>query len=91
MRNYFLGKLSIINYRMAIHPGDALRRLESQAVEISHKLFLSEAPKKYEKDFAKLITLCEKTLDNRSMGIQNSTASKYLKLLIEIEDFLENK
>lgn len=100
MSHYFLGKLSIINYRMAIHEGNANRRLASQAVEILYKLFPSEVPKEYLKRFDELIIKIEKTLDNipqpgihpmRIEGIRNSTASKYIKLLIEIEDFLKEK
>jgi len=95
-----LGKLSIINYKIAIHEGDANRKLASQAVQILYKLFPSEVPKKYRKEFEELINLIEKTLNNihqaglhpaRIEGIRNSTASKYIKLLIEIEDYLERE
>jgi len=34
MRNYFIGKLFDINYRMAIHEGNANRRLASEAIKI---------------------------------------------------------
>ena len=98
MRDYFLEKLSIINYRMAIHEGDANRRLASQSVEILYKLFPTEVPTKYRKQFSELINRIEKTLGNirqpglypaRIDGIRNRTASKYIKLLIEIEDSLK--
>lgn len=98
MENYFLGKLSIINYKMAIHEGDANRRLASQSVEILHKLFPCAAPDKYRKNFSELISRIEKTLENihksglhpaRIDGIRNSTAVKYIKLLIEMEHYLK--
>ena len=64
MKDYFLSKLSIINYRISIHEGDANRRLTSQAVEIYHKLFLSEVPDEYKRDFDKLLKLIKKTLND---------------------------
>ena len=51
MKDYFLSKLSIINYRMSIHGGDANRRLASQVVEIYYKLLSAEeVPNEYRKD-----------------------------------------
>ena len=94
----FLGKLSLINYRIAIHEGDANRRLASQSVEIAFKLFPSEVPLQYKKEFNKFLSCINKTLDTvaescfhpvKILGIRNSTASKYIKLLIEIEDCLK--
>jgi hypothetical protein len=85
---------------MAIHEGDANRRLASQAVEIYHKLFQSDVPTEYKKEFEKLLDLIEKTLDSitqpgihpaRINGIKNSTAAKYIKLLIDIEYSLKSQ
>jgi hypothetical protein len=98
MRNYFIGKLSSINFRMATHEGDANRRLASEAYKI---LLLpeSEVPSKYEKQFAELIQLIhltiarlpEKGLIPIKLGrIQNRTAVKYIKLLyIIMEDMTD--
>lgn len=98
MNDYFFKKLSIINYKMAIHEGNANRRLASQSVEILHKLFLSEVPGKFKKEFNELINLIDKTLSKIQQpgvypvkidGIKNKKAANYIKMLIEIEDFLK--
>ncbi|MFA6131512.1 MAG: hypothetical protein WC702_00375 [Patescibacteria group bacterium] len=58
---------------------------------------IESVPDECKKDFTKLKTLIETTLDNlpkhnglmtpvRLANIHNSTAVKYIKLLIEIED-----
>ena len=100
MKDYFFGKLSIINYRIAIHEGDANRRLASQAVEILHKLFPSNVPDQYKKEFNSLLTHIEKTLEvikqkgihpARIDRIRNSTAAKYIKMLIDLEDYLKQE
>ena len=81
---------------MAIHEGDANRRLASEA----QKLLLlppNEVPEHYKSEFDKLRQLIEETIRNLSapglipikLGkIRNSTASKYIKLLIDIQDYL---
>ena len=93
MSGYFLGKLSEINYRMAIHEGDAKRRLASQAKKI-YLLFPSEVPTEFRKEFEKLRLLIKATLSSlptpgltptQIRSIRNSTASKYIKLLLTIE------
>ena len=98
MRSYFLGKLSVINYKMAIHEGDANRRLASQATKIL-LLPSSEVPDKFKDGFENLIKLIEETLSSmpapgltpvRLSRIQNKTAAKYLKLLFEIEDDMKD-
>jgi hypothetical protein len=53
MRGYFAGELFDINYRMAIHEGDANRRLASEAIRIL-LLPTDEVPSKYRKQFKKL-------------------------------------
>lgn len=92
MKNYFIGKLSTINYEMAIHEGDANRRLASQAIKIS-LLPNDEVPHKFKIAFNALNQLIETTLMSmpasglipvRLEKIKNKTASKYLKLLIDI-------
>jgi hypothetical protein len=65
MKSYFLAKLSDINYRMAIHEGNANQRLASECGKI---LLLppSEVPSSYKSDFLKLRTLIVDTLKGRS-------------------------
>lgn len=99
MRHYFLGKLSIINYNMAVHEGDANRRLASQAAKIL-LLPASEVPDKFKKSYDELISLIETTMRKlpapgltpvRLDRIQNRTAAKYLKLLFELEDEMKDE
>jgi len=99
MRNYFISKLFIINYRIATHEGNANRRLASQAPQILFQLATNQkvVPNRYKKEFAKFITLIEETVADangqvpvRIKGIQNRTAAKYIKLLIDIEHYLED-
>ena len=61
MKNYFCGKLSIINYEMAIHEGDANRRLASQSIKIL-LLPSSEVSEKFKNTFQELISLIESTI-----------------------------
>ncbi|HEX8399284.1 MAG TPA: hypothetical protein VF644_17750 [Pyrinomonadaceae bacterium] len=81
---------------MAIHEGDANRRLASEAIKIL-LLPRSEVPEKYKKTFHKLANLIESTIKNSSAPglrpvklnrIQNRTAAKYTKLLLTIENEL---
>lgn len=99
MKNYFIGKLFDINYRMAIHEGNANRRLASEAIEI-HLLPSNEVPDLYKKEFIKLRSLIEETLKNLSApgltpiklgNIKCCTASKYIKLLINILEYMRNE
>jgi hypothetical protein len=99
MKNYFLSKLFDINYRMAIHEGNANQRLASQSVKILFQLHSNEVPDKYKKDFDELKILINRTLEVlpqpglipiRIKGIKNSTATKYIKLLFDIREYLEN-
>ncbi len=98
MHNYFLGKLSVINYNMAIHEGNANRRLASQTAKLLI-LSRSEVPVIYLDQFDELMTLIDKTVSRVPAGltpiklgtIQNRTAVKYIKLLMEIEDFLKER
>jgi hypothetical protein len=93
-RIYLIEKLFDINYRMAIHEGNANRRLASEAIKIK-LLPTNDIPAKYKKEFSKLINLIEDTIKNlpspgltpiKLGNIKNKTASKYIKLLIHILD-----
>jgi hypothetical protein len=101
MLNYFFGKLSVINYEMAIHEGSANQRLASQAVQILYQLspMADNIPEKYRKKFDELIHKIEETIKNLPVQgltptkidrIYNITAAKYIRLLIEIEDYFKD-
>ena len=94
MKGYY--KLPIINYRIATHEGAASRRLASQTNELL-PMPIESVPAECKKEFTKLKKLIEDTLDDlpktnglmwpvQLANIHNSTAVKYIKLLIEIED-----
>lgn len=94
MKGYY--KLPIINYKIATHEGTASRRLANQIHELL-PMPIASVPNECKKNFAKLKKLIEETVDNlpknnglmvpvRLANIHNSTAEKYIKLLIEIED-----
>lgn len=98
MKDYLKSKLFDVNYSMMVHEGNANERLASQSTKIL-LLPKSEIPEKYSEQFHELIILIEKTMDNlsspglmpiRIRGIYNVTAVKYIKLLFEIQDFLNN-
>jgi hypothetical protein len=98
MKNYFHSKLFEINYRMAIHEGNANQRLASEAPKILFQLAPNKkiVPDQYKNKFTKLIVLVENTLKDsegripiRIKGIQNRTAVKYIKLLIDIEESIK--
>lgn len=96
MSNYFYSKLFDINYKMQIDEGNATQRLASKSPEILFKLQEQYVPSKYLNDFQKLIKDIEKTvklsegrLPARIEGIYNKTAAKHIKLLIDIQYFLE--
>jgi hypothetical protein len=91
MKGYY--KLPHINYRIATHEGAAVRRLASQANELL-PMPASMVPDECKKQFCKLKELIENEIGNLPKGvmvpvglggIQNKTAVKYIKLLIEIE------
>lgn len=99
MKQYFYGKLSALNYEMVIHEGDANRRLASQSVKIL-LLPISEVPEKFKNKYEELIALIETTLKSmpapglipvRLGRIKNKTASKYLKLLFDIQDEMNDQ
>ena len=84
---------------MATHEGNASRRLASEAIKIL--LLLSvEVPSLYRKEFSKLKDIIAHTIKNLSApgltptklrGIGNITATKYIKLLIDIEYSLQDE
>ena len=93
-RIYLIEKLSDINYRMAIHEGNANRRLASEAIKIL-LLPTSEVPDSFKKEFHKLRNLAKDTIKNlpalgltptKLGNIRNKTAAKYIKILIDIEE-----
>lgn len=97
MINYFYSKLFDINYRMATHEGNANQRLASEAYKILAQLAPNYrlVPEQYKDRFAKLIALIKDTIAEtegripiRIKGIQNKTATKYIKLLIDIKESL---
>jgi len=85
--------LPIINYRIATHEGTANRRLASQTHAIL-PMPVKMVPDDCKKQFKKLKQLIDNELKKLPDGIwpvrlgnmRNSTAVKYIKLLIEIED-----
>jgi|SaaInlStandDraft_4_1057021.scaffolds.fasta_scaffold220103_1 hypothetical protein len=94
-----LGKISLINYRIATHKGDAIRRLGNQ-VHILTIIPADLIPKEYRKEnqaLKKLVDIEMGGLGNNFIStskvgnIHNSTAIKYIKLLISIEDKLSNE
>jgi len=89
---YFLEKLFDINYRMAIHECNAIRRLASESIKIII-LPSNEVPILYKKEFLKLRKLLEDNIKDlnspgviptKIKGIKNKTAAKYIKLLLDI-------
>lgn len=93
MEKYLLEKLSEINRRMAIHEGDANRRLASECV---HILLLpkSHIPKQFIGEYESLLEHVKDTVSHLSSpglvtakidGIGNTTAASFIKLLMDIE------
>ncbi len=95
--HFLLEKLSDINYRIATHNSIAMERLSIEA----HQIFLLPEqfiPKKYRNDFEKLIQQIKVSIKGiggrtppRIKGIKNNKeAIRYIKLLIDIEDYIIN-
>ena len=95
-KNFFLERLAIINYNIAIHEGNANERLASQSIKIL-LLPLEEVPNHYKNQFKELLKMIKdesKELPkgisfNKFLGKHNKTAVKYIKLLIEIYDIVK--
>ena len=99
MKRYFTNKLSEINYRISVHEGTANQRLASEAIKIL-LLPSNEVPEDYKSEFNKLRKLIEDKIKNLSApgltpiklgNIHNSTAVKYIKLLIDIQTYMDNE
>jgi len=99
MKQYFLEKLFDINYQMAIHEGNASRRLASKATKI---LLLSpdEVSSLYREEFLKLHDIIKHTFKDlsapgltpiRLQGVGDRTAVKYIKMLLDIEYSLRDE
>ena len=91
MKGYY--KLPYINYRIATHEGNAIRRLASQANELL-PMPVALVPDENKKQFKQLKKLIEDEISNLPKGVMvpvslggmwNKTAVKYIILLIEIE------
>ena len=98
-KNYFISILTLLNHNMAVHEGDANRRLASESTNIL-RIDQNIIPSQYKKDFEKLREIIKKTLVNitfsdrepyRLDGIRNSTAVKYIKLLWQIQDSIKGR
>jgi hypothetical protein len=98
MKSYFLGKLSEINYRMAIHEGNANERLASQSVQL--QLLPSYIiPEKLRKIFDQHIERIRHGTNYSHSGsspakiyhMYNKTAAKIIKDLITIEEELRSE
>lgn len=92
-----LGKISIINYGIATHEGNAVTRLASQSDQIV-VIPEIEVPAEYRERFKNLKGLIEDSMSRfpnlpvrGKLRIQNRTAVKYIILLMSIEDYLENR
>lgn len=83
---------------MAIHPGDANTRLASEIDQIL-VLWPSDIPAQYKVRFDELVELIQSSSEAAQLigvglrpskigRIQNRTAAKYIKLLIDIENEL---
>lgn len=95
--SYLEGKLFDINYRMATHEGNANRRLASEAAKI-RLLAETEVPKHYRKEFRKLLRLIENTFrqlpasgltPTSIRNIYNVTAAKYIKMLLDMQYYIQ--
>ena len=101
MSDYYLSKLARINYKIAIHPESANIRLTSQMDAIL-VIAPTVIPEQYRKQFQALVNLIGTSYEKaehlgkgvhpyKLEGIYNNTASKYIKLLLDIEDYLESE
>jgi hypothetical protein len=98
--SYFIGKLFDINYSIAIHEGNAKQRLYSVVPRIKYQLMETEVPKRFEKEFHSLMVLINNSskkdpVERRQLrtlrSIQNVTAAKFIKMLLDMQYYLENK
>lgn len=94
MKNYTYSKLFEINYNMQLHEGNANRRFCSQGAKILFQILPSNIPEEVagSKLFIQMLKDLEETFKNtegripiRLKGRKNSTVSKYIKLLKDLE------
>ena len=80
-----------------MHEGNANQRLASEAVKI-RLLPSNEVPDLFKNEFNRLLTIIDDTINNLSApglrptrlgSIRNKTAIKYIKLLMDIEEALQ--
>jgi hypothetical protein len=97
---YFRGKLFDINYAIGIHEGTAKRRLRSLAPKILFQLSETEVPSPFRKEFHELLALLKNSSRTnllRAKGlrtlttIQNVTAAKYIKMMLDMQHYLDGK
>jgi hypothetical protein len=98
--SYFKGKLFDINYAIATHEGTAKARLRSVARKILVQLSQTEVPERYQKQFLDLRTLIRNSLSKDLLArrhlrtfvsIHNTTAAKYIRMLLDMQYYLEEK
>ncbi len=96
-KDYFISILVLANHNMAVHEGDANRRLASESINII-RIDQKIIPTEHKKDFEKLREIIKRTLAGITFsdrepykldGIRNSTAVKYIKLLWQIQDTVQ--
>ncbi|MBC8525409.1 MAG: hypothetical protein ISS28_06460 [Candidatus Cloacimonetes bacterium] len=97
MKQYFIEKISDINYRISVNEGNANRRLSSEAYKI---LLLPDRvlPNNLQSKLKVLKTKIRLKIKNTPDGlipikignIQNRTAVKYIKMLIDFEEYVKN-
>lgn len=85
---------------MATHEGDAKRRLRSAATQIRVLLSETEVPVRYQKEFRGLLTLIRNSSEKGYSStarqrtfttIRNVAAAKYIKMLLNMQYYLEAK
>jgi|SRR3989344_4423701 len=98
-KDYFFSVLTLVNRNIAVHEGDANRRLASESTNII-RIDQNLIPSEFKKDFDKLRETIKKILAGitfsdrepyRLDGIRNTTAVKYIKLLWQIEDTIQGR
>ncbi len=98
-KDYFISILILVNHNLAVHEGDANRRLASEATNIL-RIDQKIVPSQYLIDFIKLRELIKEKLAGITFsdrepykidGIRKTTAVKYIKLLWQIQDTMKGR